>query len=295
MTKLSPLVARLLMLVAPALFAANMLVARATAGIIPPVALAFWRWAATFLLLVVLFGRPIWRQRHLLRREWLELLLLGSLGMGVCGAFVYIAAATTTATNIGILYAASPVLIILLGRLLYDEALAGRQLLGVALCLVGVLVIIARADLAVLYGLRFTAGDLWVVAAVVAWAVYSVRLRHRPSALGLNERFAGIVLGGLTALLPFAIGEALLDRPPALTPETIAWVGFLAVVASFGAYQVYGMILQALGAAEASLLFYLTPVYNALLAWLLLGERLAPYHLAGAALVLPGLYLASRR
>jgi drug/metabolite transporter (DMT)-like permease len=283
------------MLVAPALFASNMLVARAVAGTIPPVALAFWRWAATLLLLALLFGRPIWRQRHVLRREWAELLLLGALGMGVCGAFVYIAAATTTATNIGILYAASPVLIILLGRLLHREHMARHQLLGVALCLAGVLVILARADLAVLLGLRFTVGDLWVVAAVVAWAVYSVRLRYRPTALGLNERFTGIVLGGLVALLPFTIAEALLDRPPALAVETVAWVAFLAVVASFGAYQVYGMILQALGASEASLLFYLTPVYNALLAWLLLGERLAPYHLAGAALVLPGLYLATRR
>jgi drug/metabolite transporter (DMT)-like permease len=222
-------------------------------------------------------------------------LLLGALGMGVCGAFVYVAAATTTATNIGILYAASPVLIILLGRLLHGEHMAIHQLIGVALCLAGVLVILARADLGVLRGLRFTAGDLWVVAAVVAWAVYSVRLRYRPTALGLNERFAGIVLGGVVTLLPFTIGEALLDRPPPLTAETVAWVAFLAVVASFGAYQVYGMILQALGASEASLLFYLTPVYNALLAWLLLGERLAPYHLAGAALVLPGLYLATRR
>lgn len=286
--------AQLLMLVVPAMFCSNMLVARAVAGSIPPVALAFWRWVATLLLVLAFFGPSIWRQRHQLLREWRDLLVLGALGMGVCGAFVYIGAATTTATNIGILYAASPVLIILFGWLLHGDRMALRQLAGVALSLAGVMVIIARGDIAVLLGLRFTAGDLWVVAAVVAWGIYSVLLRYRRTALGLNERFAGIVIGGVASLLPFTIAEAILDRPPALSVETVLWVLFLAVVASFAAYQIYTVIQRALGAPRAGLIFYLTPVYNALLAWTLLGERLAAFHLVGAALVLPGLYLATR-
>src|SRR3546814_5727141 len=101
--------------------------------------------------------------------------------MGVCGAFVYIAADTTSATNIGLIYAASPILIVALARVFYGERVTLRQGLGILLSLAGVLAIVARGDPGVLTGLRFASGDLWAAAAMAAWAVYSILLRHRPS------------------------------------------------------------------------------------------------------------------
>ncbi len=145
-----------------------------------------------------------------------------------------------------------------------------------------------------LLGLRFTVGDLWVIAAMLAWALYSVLLRHRPSALPLMARLAAITAGGVAVLLPFTLTEALASGPPALNRTTVLSVLFLAVVASFGAYQAYARIQRVLGAGPAGLLIYLVPIYNGLLATLLLGERLHLYHLAGAALVLPGIFLATR-
>jgi drug/metabolite transporter (DMT)-like permease len=284
-----------LMLLAPAMFCSNMLVARASVGLIPPVALAFWRWFATLLLVGAIFGHSLWRVRSTLWRERFELLAMGALGMGVCGAFVYIGAATTSATNIGIIYAATPVLIIALGRLVYDEPMSAVRAAGVGLSLLGVLVVITRGDPEVLLGLRFTQGDLWVLVSMIAWAVYSVLLRHRPSGLALNERFGGIVLGGVVALLPFALAEAATVGPAPLNGRVLATALFLAAVASFGAYQVYALIQRAIGASRAGLIFYLTPLYNALLAYAFLGERLAAFHIAGAMLVLPGIYLATRR
>ncbi|MGH6945732.1 MAG: DMT family transporter [Kiloniellales bacterium] len=288
-------IAVVLLFVAPALFAANMLTARATHELVPPVALAFWRWAATLALLLPFVGATLWRQRDLVLREWKDLLLLGALGMGICGAFVYIGADTTTATNIGLIYAASPILIVLIARCGYGEPFGARQGLGIALCLVGVVAIVCRGEPAMLRALAFVPGDIWILAATISWALYSVLLRHRESALGAMTRFAAIVLGGLVVLAPFHLGEALAGDIPQLTPETVAAVAFLALVASFGAYQVYALIQRRLGAGTTALLMYLIPLYNGLLAWLLLGERIEAYHLAGAALLLPGIWLATRR
>ncbi len=288
-------VALVLLFVAPALFAANMLTARATHELIPPVALAFWRWFATLLLLLPFAAGALLRYRREVAREGRDLVLLGALGMGVCGAFVYIGADTTTATNIGLIYAASPILIVVFARFGYGEPLSALQGLGVALSLAGVLAVICRGDPRVLLGLRLSVGDLWILAAMVAWALYSVLLRHRPSRLPPMARFAAIVAGGVLVLLPFTLAEALAGEVPRLDSATVAAVLFLAVVASFGAYQVYGLIQRTLGAGPTGLLMYLIPLYNGVLAWLLLGERLEPYHLAGAALVLPGIYLATRR
>lgn len=288
-------VALVLLFVAPALFCSNMLTARLVHDVFPPVALAFWRWAATLCLLLPFTATVLWRQRRAIAREWPDFLLLGALGMGACGAFVYIGADTTSATNIGLIYAASPILIVVLARVFYHEPLSLLQSGGILLCLAGVVAIVCRGDLQVLATLSFAPGDLWIVAAMAAWAVYSVLLRHRASALPMMARFAAIVAGGVAILLPFTVMEGLGGALPPLEPRSFLTVGFLAVFASFGAYQVYGLVQRILGAGPTSLLMYLIPVYNGGLAYLLLGERLQFYHLAGAALVLPGIYLATRR
>ncbi|MEQ9606303.1 MAG: DMT family transporter [Kiloniellaceae bacterium] len=287
--------ALILLFVAPALFASNMLTARATHDFFPPVALAFWRWSATFVLLLPFTAGTLWRYRAAIVAEWRDILVLGALGMGVCGAFVYIGADTTSATNIGLIYAASPILIVVLARVFYGEALGLLQGGGILLSLAGVVAIVCRGELAVLLSLSFAPGDLWIVAAMAGWAFYAVLLRHRPSALPMMARFAAIAGGGILILLPFTVAEGLSGALPLWDARSFATVGFLAVVASFGAYQVYALVQRILGAGPTSLLMYLIPVYNGVLAYLLLGEELHSYHLLGAALVLPGIFLATRK
>jgi drug/metabolite transporter (DMT)-like permease len=81
----------------------------------------------------------------------------------------------------------------------------------------------------------------------------------------------------LVMLLPFTLAaEALTGQTPRLDGAMGAAVLFLTVVASFGAYQVYALIQRTLGAGPRGLLRYLIPLYNGVLAWLVLGERLAP-------------------
>src|SRR3569832_1041957 len=126
-------VAFALLLLTPAMFATNMLTARATADFMPPASLAFGRWIGAFLLVLPFCAVPLWRQRRAVLREWPDLLVLAFLGMVTCGALVYYGAATTTATNIGLIYASSPVLIIVMARLFYGESMSTRQLGGVLL------------------------------------------------------------------------------------------------------------------------------------------------------------------
>ncbi len=287
--------ARALLFVTPALFASNMLVARATAELVPPVALAFGRWALAGLLLLLFVGPRVWRARSGIAAEWRDLTVLGALGMGVCGAFVYIGADSTTATNVGLIYATSPVMIILLARFFYAERLTGAQWAGVFLALAGMLAIVFRGSLETLLSLGLSQGDFWIMAAALAWAVYSILLKHRPSALGSTVRFAAIILFGTAVLLPFFLAEALFLEAPVLDWVSLSSVVFLALVPALGAYGTYGFIQRRLGASKAGLTLYLSPVYTALLAYLLLGEQLQLYHLAGAALVLPGLWLATAR
>jgi drug/metabolite transporter (DMT)-like permease len=283
-----------LLFAAPALWSANMLVARWSADWFPPHALAFWRWLIALAAMLVLSGGVLWKQRAEVRREWRDLVVLGALGMWVCGAFVYIAARTTSATNIGLIYAMVPVAIMLIAAGVFRERLSGAQVTGAAVALAGVLAIVLKGDPVNLLQLAFTPGDLWTLTAATSWAVYSVWLRFRPSRLDPLARLTAITAAGVLVLVPFTAVETLVVGPPALEWRTLAAAFVVAVLPGFGAYQAWSWLMREIGASRTALILYLTPLYTAVLAWAILGEAPHWYHAAGGALVLGGLYLANR-
>jgi drug/metabolite transporter (DMT)-like permease len=285
--------AYLLFALAPAMWSTNMIGGRWAADWFPPHQLALWRWTVAALPMLAISGGALWAAREAVRREWRDLLLLGALGMWICGAFVYIGARTTTATNIGLIYAGSPAVMILVAALAYGERLSRVQALGALLALVGVLAIITRGDPGVLTRLSFSVGDLWIFASATSWAVYSLLLRHRPTTLDPATRLLAITLGGVLILLPFSAAEAAVAGTPPLEWRSLIVVLVLGLVPGFGAYQAYSWLLREIGTARTGLLLYVIPVYNAGLAWLILGEAVHWYHALGAALVLTGVYLAN--
>jgi drug/metabolite transporter (DMT)-like permease len=283
-----------LLLLSPAMFGVNMLMAR-YATFVPPNALALGRWLLVVVLLLPFTWPRLVANRHALAREWPDLLMFGALGMWICGAWVYIGGRTTPALNIGLIYAASPILVVALGRLLYREKLNLARIAGVVLCLAGVAAVFAKGRLDNLLSVQFTEGDLWIAAASCCWGLYSVLLKQRPSALDPLTRLCAISFAGSLVLLPFAIGEAALWQGPDFDDwrTWLVWL-VLAIVPGVGAYGAFAICIKELGPSVSSVSMYLGPLYVGLMAWLALGEAPQWYHLLGTALVLPGLFLATR-
>jgi len=161
--------ARLLIWVLPALWSANYLIARAAAGVVSPHVLALSRWSLVGLMLLPWVWRDLASLARVWRAEAGRMIVLGGLGMWVCGAFVYQGALTTPAVNIGLIYATSPVLIALGSRWLLKERSTFTQRAGSALALLGVLVVISRGDPASLLAVQLVPGDLWMAAAAAGW------------------------------------------------------------------------------------------------------------------------------
>lgn len=287
--------APLLLWVVPALWSSNYLIARLAQGVIEPHSLALGRWTLALLLMLPFVGPALWRQRAALRSEWRDLVVLGGLGMWICGAWVYLGGQSTTATNIALIYAATPVTIAALSVKLLHERMSGAQRAGVGLALLGVLFVIAKGDLGNLWSVRFVAGDAWIVGAALSWTLYSVLLRRWPSALGPAERLAAIIGGGVLVLLPFTVAEWLSVAMPAFSLKAAGLIGLAALVPGVLSYVAYSYLQREMGAARTALLLYLAPVYGAVGAWLVLGEQPGWYHAAGAALILPSIWLATRR
>ena len=283
-----------LLFITPLLWAVNYLVARGAPGHIEPHLLALLRW----LVAGVLFAVPSWPELRQHGRqalaEWPRYLILGALGMWICGAWVYIGGRTTTAVNIALIYALSPILIALLSALWLRERFNRWQALGLALALGGVVHVILQGQWASLAGVTLVVGDAWVLGATLAWTLYSVLLRRWASPLSAMARLAVISGAGVLVLLPFAAWEIAHATGPALTLTGAGLALVAAVVPGFGAYLAYSVMQRELGAARVGVVTYLGPLYAAGLAWLALNEPLHAFHAVGIVLVLGGIYLVNR-
>lgn len=283
-----------LLFITPALWSVNYLVARWAPGVIAPHALALGRWVLAALVLGAACAPELWAGRGSIRAEWKQFLVLGTLGMWICGAFVYIGGRTTSAVNIGLLYAASPVLIALASTLWLHEKFRLRQALGLALALAGMLHILVRGDWRALLALQINPGDVWVAVAVACWTLYSLLLRAWPSRFSPVARLTLTACGGVIVLLPFTAWEALAWWPTELSWKSLGLVAAAALLPGAGAYGAYSYMQRELGAARVGVVMYLGPLYSAVIAWWVLGERIEGFHWIGALLILPGIYLSAR-
>jgi drug/metabolite transporter (DMT)-like permease len=298
LSELSPGERRLaiaLLFIAPALWSVNYLVARWAPGVIAPHMLALGRWLVAAAVLGMFCWREIAAKRVHVRAEAAHFIVLGALGMWVCGAFVYVGGHSTTAVNIGLIYAGSPVLIALASALWLHERFGVKQWLGVALAIVGVVHIIIKGQWAALAAVRINGGDAWIAVAMVCWAAYSLLLRAWPSAFSPLARLTLIACGGVVVLAPFTAIEAVWWRPSTLSWQSVALVLAAALLPGAAAYGAYSHMQRVLGSARAGMVLYLGPIYAAAAAWLVLGESIERFHVVGAALVLGGIALATRR
>jgi drug/metabolite transporter (DMT)-like permease len=282
------------MLLTPLFFSSNLIFGRSTIHEVAPFTLAFLRWSAAALLLSPFLWMARGRVRTYVTNHPVHWLLLGFLGMWICGAGVYYALQFTTATNGTLIYTTSPLMIIILERLFFGRATSWREIAGILIGFLGVAIIVLKGNFTGLAGSSFNVGDLMFIFAALSWAGYSVLLKGRRTAgLPVSALFAAVTLSGALLLAPFALWEFLTG---ALMPHTwSAWGGIAGIVVfssllAFSGYQ-YGV--ARLGASTASVFMYLLPPYGAGLAVLVLGEPFQTHHAIGIFTVLAGLVLAT--
>ena len=284
--------ALILLWVVPALWAVNYIIARKAPGVIGPHLLSLGRWSIAAMVLVLLAYKESWAKRAEIAEFWWQYLILGALGMLICGAWVYQGARSTQAMNIALIYAASPVLISIGSVWLLGEIFSKRQLSGVVLALIGVIHVIVKGQWAALSQVQFVIGDLWILAATFSWAAYALLQKKWISSLSATARLAAICVGGVLVLLPFSIWELFQEGLTVWGAEAF-WLAVIAgLIPGLGAYWIYGWAQKILGANRTAVALYLGPLYAALLTWSVLGEAPGWHHLVGGMFILSGVFLA---
>ena len=275
--------------------ASNLVVARGGVEYVPPISLAFWRWTLVFVILLPFTYLSLRKNYKIIKNEFKKLLFLGAMGCGVCGAFPFLAGKTTTVTNMGIIYTSSPIFIILLSGFFFHEKINFIKIIGLISCLIGVFAIIIKGDLDLLINLNFTIGDLWMLAAAIGWALYSIYLFHWKSKLKILQRFTLIAFFGALSLFPFYISEELFFERTAFSNEFFMWIIFAAISPGIIAFTLYTVAQKKLGASLTGFTLYVFTIYGAIYGYFLFGEKLENYHLIGTVLVFIGVYLAKKK
>jgi drug/metabolite transporter (DMT)-like permease len=285
----------LLVSLAPLFWSGNFVMGRALHDQITPIALSFWRWTVALLVVLPFVLHRLRELAAAIRGHWAVLSLLGVLGVTNFNTFVYIGLQTTTATNAVLLVSTTPVLILALSLFFFGIKVGPLQGFGVLLSLAGVGAIVTAGDLGALSSLQLNAGDLWIMAAVLSWALYSVGLRWRPEGLVPLVFLTATMVTGLVPLLPLYLWDLKRGTALALDGAVIGAVAYVAIFPSVLAYVFWNKGVAELGANHTGQFLHLMPVFGTLLSMLLLGERLAGFHLAGIALIASGILLAGGR
>jgi drug/metabolite transporter (DMT)-like permease len=275
-------------------WAGNAIVGRLAAGHIPPVTLSFLRWALAFLIILPFAWKHLVRDWAAIRGRLGTMVVLSVTGIGAFNTLQYWALEHTQALNTLLLQSAGPLFVAVWSLLLLGVRLTLAQAGGIVLSLTGVLVILLHGDLTTLKTIEFNKGDIIFIVALVIFGLYSVLTLKRPKIHGLS--FVGFTFGcGAACLLPLWIWE-LYSRPVMeLNTTNLVSLFYVAVFPSTLAYLCFNRGIQLIGANRAAPFFHLVPVFGSAMAIAFLGERPQAFHVIGFALVLIGVFVASRK
>ncbi len=275
-------------------WAGNAIVGRLAAGHIPPVTLSFLRWSLAFLIVLPFAWKHLRQDWAAIRERLGTMVLLSVTGIGVFNTLQYWALEYTQALNTLLLQSAAPLFVAVWSLLLLGVRLTLAQAGGIVVSLTGVLVILLHGDLTALTAIAFNKGDVIFTVALVIFGLYSVLTLKRPKIHALS--LIGFTFGvGAACLIPLLIWE-LLTRPlMQLDTANLLTLLYVPVFPSIIAYLCFNRGVHLIGANRAAPFFHLVPAFGALMAIVFLGERPQLFHVVGFALVLTGVFIASRK
>ncbi|NNE84695.1 MAG: DMT family transporter [Alphaproteobacteria bacterium] len=276
------------------ILASNHIVGRTVQGSLPPMGLGFWRIMVASAVLLPFFWRQYIEAWPLIRTHWKLLLVMGAALAPLGNAAVYLAYNFTTAINGGIVATVQPVATVVLSYFLLSEFISRLQALGIAIAATGVLVIISAGDIDVLLSFRPNIGDLIMLGAMFGFAVHNVLLRKLPKGIRGPVIILAVQTFGVLILLPIYIVEMIVYKPVPLTWEAVTTIAWIGVVVGIFAVGFMNSAVLSLGPNKASMSNYMRAAFTTILAIVILGEQLRPYHMVAFVLVFAGIFLMGK-
>lgn len=274
----------------------NVVAGKLAVGHIDAHSLMILRWSGALLMVLPFAIGPLKRDWPVLRAKWWLYLFYGAVGFATFNVLVYVAAYYTSGVNISLEQVSVNIFVIILNFALFRTRVRALQLLGVFITIVGVAIIATHGDLTRVLTLEVNLGDLFVILAGLAYAIYSIALRWRPPTHWtsfLAATCAGALLASLAYQATLGDGAALLPANLAAI-DTQGWLiaAYTVVFPSVISQMLYVRGVELIGSNRASLFVNLIPLFGTVGSVIVLGEALQPFHIVAALLVAAGIVLA---
>jgi drug/metabolite transporter (DMT)-like permease len=290
--------APLMFMVPPVAWSINVLLARGLNDLLPPIGLAYWRWLLALLILLPFTWPSVRRSWPVLRREWRLILACAVFGIVGYHSLIYLALQSLPAANAALINSSNPLLIPVAAMLLGGDRVGRRVWLGLAVSLIGVVWVVTRGDpwAVASLGARVGWGELWILIAMINWAIYSVIVRWRPADLD-NWTFLTVLMAVALVILTPAVALEMVwfDRTFPVTWTSMGVLVYLALGPSIAAYLAWNRSIQLIGPTATGLGVHVMTILIALGSVLILGEPIELYHVIGIPLVLGGVGIALAR
>ncbi len=276
------------------IWSGNFIVARAVNKEIPPISLNFYRWLIASVIIFPFAIRKFQKEWPVIKQSWHYFFWASLTGVALFNTFVYIGAHYTTAINLALIgTTSSPIMSVLFARIFLKEKVGWTKLIGMIICVIGVLLLLSKGDFQNLLSLKFSEGDLWVLLAAFCFAVYNTLVKKKPAAVSSISFLFAIFSFGTLLVLPFFIWEA--GRYPAIlwNSELISSVLYLGLGASVICFFLWNIAISKLGAGRTALFGNLIPVFSSIGAAVFLHEDFTWLHAGSMAIVFAGIVLAN--
>ena len=275
-------------------WAGNANVGRLAAGHIPPVTLSFLRWSLAFLLILPLAWKQLRQDWPAIRSRLGIMIALSLTGIGAFNTLQYWSLEYTQALNTLLLQSSGPLIVAVWSMLLLRVHLTAAQAIGIVLSLAGVLLILTRGHPTALASITFNRGDLIFLLAMAIFGFYSVLSLKRPQIHGLS--MVAFTFGcGAASLIPLLVWELHARPVMVLDAKNLLSLLYVAIFPSTIAYLCFNRGVLLIGANRAAPFLHVVPVFGSIMAFVFLGEQPEIFHVIAFALVLGGVFIASRK
>jgi drug/metabolite transporter (DMT)-like permease len=283
-----------LAVLATLIWSGNFVVARSVIKEISPVSLAFFRWLTACIIMLPLAYKGFVRQWPVVRSHGRYFFWIGLTGVTLFNTFVYVAGHYSPAINLALIGTTSaPIFAIILAAIFLKEKISFLRVLGLLICISGILLLLSNGSLSRLINFRFSIGDWWILAGAMCFAIYNTMVKRKPKDLSpVNFLFVAF-LAGTILLFPFFIADTFLSDRIVWDVDLVLIILYLGAGTSVAAFLCWNAAIARLGAARTALFGNLIPVFSAIEAVILLGEQITTIHIVSGLLVISGLIIAN--
>jgi drug/metabolite transporter (DMT)-like permease len=276
------------------IWSGNFIVARGIASQVPPISIAFYRWSVACIFLAPIAFMQVKQQWHIIKKHLPYFFVAGFAGITLFNTCLYVAGHYTQAINIALLgTATSPIISVILARIFLKEKIGAWQLIGLLICISGILFLLSKGSINTLVNFKFSLGDKWVLLAALAFAVYNVMVKKKPKEISAIPFLFTVFCAGTLLIVPFYLWEIQHSVPVVWTTDLLWIILYIGLGASVLAFLLWNKAVERLGAAKTALFGYLIPIFSSIEAMQWLHEKITWIHLLCGALVISGLVIAN--